>query len=727
MKKGILIAGIVMAFIAIIPQQARATHAMGSSITYKWINDTTFEITYWFYRDCMGILPVDPQRVNLDAVSCGYHLVDSLAVTSYSEITPICPADSARSTCTSNPNNTIPGAQEYIYRKTLHIPRCQDWVISIDQCCRNNAITNLVGPGNLSMYMSTSLNNASVPVDNSPIFYDIPAVFLMVGQPYNLNFGAFDSDGDSLSYQFTNPYSYGSAITNYQSGLSFANPVISSTPVTLDAVTGIFSCTPSTAQVAVVAINVNEYRQGILIGSIRRDIQLIVTVGSNNLPLTDGVNGSGQFHISVCANNNLTFTVPSHDTDAGDSITLRVLNNIPGATYTVSSTAQPTLTFNWSPDSTMVRGVPYVFSYEVSDNACPFNGRQAYSIAVYVNNCHNSDMWPGDANNDFVCDVYDVLPLGIMHGTTGLTRANPSNNWYAQPSADWIALQPSGTNAKNADSNGDGYIDDNDIAAVNINYGFVHTKTNESNSSIALIAEGNNTRPVEAGDTLIMTINLGDVSNQISAAYGLAFRLQYDPRFVRPDTAIDEFRGGWMIPDTNNALRLIKYLPMHQAVDMAVTRTNHSNIAGYGNVGTVKFIVRDPSRQEVPADTETFDVSTLAPKLLTANGGNVPVASYISPIAWHRTTEGIAGDYLQQNFDLYPNPTKGQLTIALQENVKINRLEVYNLLGEQMDVQSTIQGGKALLDLMQAPVGVYVVNVTTTNGQILHKKFTLVK
>lgn len=63
-------------------------------------------------------------------------------------------------------------------------------------------------------------------------------------------------------------------------------------------------------QVAVCAVLVKEYRNGILIGSVIRDMQFWVKdCGTNLLPTAEGINGSGNFSIAVCPGSSTCFTI----------------------------------------------------------------------------------------------------------------------------------------------------------------------------------------------------------------------------------------------------------------------------------------------------------------------------------------------------------------------------------------------------------------------------------
>lgn len=62
---------------------------------------------------------------------------------------------------------------------------------------------------------------------------------------------------------------------------------------------------------------------------------------------------------------------------------------------------------------------------------------------------------------------------------------------------------------------------------------------------------------------------------------------------------------------------------------------------------------------------------------------------------------------------LYPNPTNGLVTITDQE---LKSAEVYNTLG-QCVATSTGEGERLTVDITHLPAGVYVVNVTDTEGR----------
>jgi hypothetical protein len=71
-------------------------------------------------------------------------------------------------------------------------------------------------------------------------------------------------------------------------------------------------------------------------------------------------------------------------------------------------------------------------------------------------------VYPGDANNDAVVDVRDVLPIARFYGLTGPARGTASNTWSAQNlTSPWTPLE-----AGFADCDGNGVVDSSDVMAL---------------------------------------------------------------------------------------------------------------------------------------------------------------------------------------------------------------------------------------------------------------------
>lgn len=363
-------------------REASASHAMGADLTYECMGGNTYKIRVSFYRDCIGIAAPTNVFVNIRSISCGQNLgitCNPIPGTGQ-EVTPLCP--SAVSSCNGG---IFTGIQEWVYEGVVTLPmQCTDWVFSYNLCCRNAAITTITNPGSSTFYIYASLNNTISPCNSSPTFSNKPVPFACVGQQYCFNHGAYDADGDSLVYSLITPYQNATTTVGYIPPFTPTDPLTSSPAVSFNTSTGDICMTPQNLEVTVMAVLVQEYRNGVLIGTVERDIQVTVLSCNNSLPTLSGINGTNNFSITVCAGQQLCFDIFSADADAGQNVFVNWDGSIPGATFTSSVGPRPTGTFCWTPSQSDISSNPYCFTVRVNDDACPMVGAQIYSYCINV-------------------------------------------------------------------------------------------------------------------------------------------------------------------------------------------------------------------------------------------------------------------------------------------------------------------------------------------------------
>lgn len=373
-------------------KEAQATHSMGMEISYEWLGGLDYEFTLLFYYDCNATFPA-PGSVNLgiNSSSCAFSTTTNLPLVSGpTDITPVCP------TTTTNCNGGIvSGVEQYIYRGTYTLPgACPDWIFSYSLCCRNNMITNLNAPGSQQLYVESRLDN-TLAQNSSPSFSSIPTLYICSNQYVVFTNGAWDSDGDSISYSLVNALGAGGAPLTYSAGYSATYPITTTTgTMPFDAQTGTMDFTPNGTQVCVVAVRADEYRGGNFIGSTMRDVQVVVTTcPANNLPIIPGsaitnlVGGTqvDSNSVTICAGVDLSFDIVATDADAGDvlSFVTNIAQSMPGATWTTTGTNPITGSFSWTPPTNADVGY-HPFAVTVLDDACPYNGKQIYPFDVTV-------------------------------------------------------------------------------------------------------------------------------------------------------------------------------------------------------------------------------------------------------------------------------------------------------------------------------------------------------
>jgi gliding motility-associated-like protein len=419
--------------------EAYASHAQGGDLTYTCLGGNQYRLRLAFYRDCSGVGAPASVSIDISSVTTSNTLQVTLTPIAGTgqDVTPICP--NMLTVCNGGSN---PGVQEWIYEGNVQLPQAAvDWVFAFSLCCRNSAINTIVNPGGENIYIESHLNNVEAPCNNSPTFSNIPVPFVCSGQSYCFNHGAVDVDGDSLSYSLITPETGPNTTVTYIAPYSALQPLASSPAVSFNNVTGDICMNPTQIIVTVMAVRVEEWRNGIMIGSVIRDIQLHTINCTNNLPNITGINGGTSYSANVCAGNTLSFYVNSSDLDAGDNLTLTWNGAIPGATFVVSGGANPTGTFNWTPSASNISNTPYCFTITVTDDACPYTGTQTFAFCVTVTgfglSITSSGTNCGASNGSAAVIVtagtgpfaYQWLPNGGSNANaTGLSAGNYSVN-----------------------------------------------------------------------------------------------------------------------------------------------------------------------------------------------------------------------------------------------------------------------------------------------------------
>ncbi|MBK9758391.1 MAG: gliding motility-associated C-terminal domain-containing protein [Flavobacteriales bacterium] len=390
-----LLTNLVVAAMALVLSgtEAKATHAVGGELTYTCAGPNQYLATLKFYRDCNGVAAPtncsNGRSFNVTSVNCGANFNLCFNLVSVQVITPICPTEVDR--CVSATG--VYGLEEYTFTRLIDLSayaacgaNSTDWVISWDLCCRNNAITSLQSPGNQTLYLNTALNNTVAPCNNSPVFLTNPTPFYCVGQQINYNPGAFDADGDSLAYSILQPRTTGNTNIPFAANYTLAQPIRNgggAGAVQLNPITGTLTCIPNIQQVAVVTYRVREFRNGVQIGAVTRDVQIVVRVCSgNNSPTATGINGTSNYTTTVCAGTPVNFTINTADVNAGQNTAITWNGAIPGATFTTSGTPFQTGTFSWTPGVGDIGN--NTFAVTVVDNACPLTGSNQYGYTVIV-------------------------------------------------------------------------------------------------------------------------------------------------------------------------------------------------------------------------------------------------------------------------------------------------------------------------------------------------------
>ncbi|MEO8087593.1 MAG: PKD domain-containing protein, partial [Bacteroidota bacterium] len=377
----------IIFFLISNPREVKASHAVGADLTYVCMGGNNYRFFFTLYRDCSGIA-VNATYSITGTSPCGGNVTISVSLDSTNEVLHTCSTAVTRCVNAASP---YMGIQANYYHGDVTLPYvCNFWTFGLNPviCNRNPAINTLTpNASTYCLYVQATLNNAVVQCNNSPTFSNIPVAFICAGTTQYFNHGAYDLDGDSLAFTMYTPHSDAVSDVQYIAGLSATQPLSYTFPdsTIFNSSTGDIRITANNgSQITVLAIRADEYRNGVLIGSVERDIQIIVEACTDNPPTLSGINGQISFIYTACANAPFCFTIRSADIDAADNTTITWNGGIPGGTFTTTSTHRDTAHFCWTPTDADTLSNPHVFTATVFDNACPTFKSNIYGYTINV-------------------------------------------------------------------------------------------------------------------------------------------------------------------------------------------------------------------------------------------------------------------------------------------------------------------------------------------------------
>ena len=334
-----------------------ATHNRAGEITYTWLGGLTYEVVITTYTK--ETAPAD--RCDL-TIEWGDNSTSVLK----RENGPVGSCGSGVGMGVSLGND----AKKNVYRGQHTYQAPGFYTLAMQDPNRNAGISNIPNSVNIPFYISTILNvNPALGPNSSPVLLNPPLDEGCQNRLYIHNPGAWDPDGDSLSYSLTNCRGLnGAQITETYS------PVLVQDSVEIDPITGDFVWdVPQSAGEFNFALVITEHRKGPngfwqIIGQITRDMQVDIKQCGNNppelLPL-------GPFCVLV--GENLQFTVQATDPD-GDPVKLTATGG-PLEVAPKAQFQQPTngigsvqQVFSWTPGCVHVQKQPWYMYFKVEDN-----------------------------------------------------------------------------------------------------------------------------------------------------------------------------------------------------------------------------------------------------------------------------------------------------------------------------------------------------------------------
>lgn len=376
-------------------------------------------------------------------------------------------------------------------------------------------------------------------------------------------------------------------------------------------------------------------------------------------------------------------------------------------------------------------------------------------------------LWPGDINNNGVVNHIDLLYYGVAKDAEGPERNQEDTDWYGHtPPSPWIGIFSNGLNYCQADANGKGDVDKKDREAIwEDNYGMVHgavspdlfLPANPNSDPVLLLVPQENT--VEPHKKLKIDVFLGDAAHPVFDYFGIAFTLFYDPDFVdddkenslhKPNKVKFKLEGNtWLNSGGNNKSEVFVRVNNEAGfADIVIMRKHLGGASGYGEIGTLEIVMEDIFLlQDTPTNftvgniklvdddlTEYPVAGSTAQVIVEGNHGNHALV-----MAPNENGEDIAEETLRHtpnevgeeqvlndnlyyqkpeindassNILIYPNPVENKVWIEnLDRNKPIEKVEVFNRLGQLIYTIRNLESIKQSLDMSPYPSGVYILKV----------------
>ncbi len=296
----------LLVFVFLFNGQAQALHILGGFMDYKMVGSTA-NIRLVIYRDCgvggaqfdnpasiaiyrqngQSTVLFQEKTVNHNAI----RRLDSLTVAGCIPAPPKAP-------CVE--------ITEYIFN--FDIPASDDsstYVVVYQRCCRNSTISNLINPRDIGSTFSVAITaGARKEKNQSPQITIAVPMIVCLGQQINLDLSARDAEGDLLLYSLCAPDAGGGNIAAAPASTScnglmptppcpppfdevpFTAPAYSplnplpAPGMSLSPINGTLSFTPNKAGLFTYGVCIEEYRNGLIISNIKRELSLWIVDGT---------------------------------------------------------------------------------------------------------------------------------------------------------------------------------------------------------------------------------------------------------------------------------------------------------------------------------------------------------------------------------------------------------------------------------------------------------------
>lgn len=303
---------------------------------------------------------------------------------------------------------------------------------------------------------------------------------------------------------------------------------------------------------------------------------------------------------------------------------------------------------------------------------------------TYIGSINGQVVYPGDANQDSIVNNIDVLYLGKAYGQTGAARNFITINWgaYDVPNPLWTN-DIYGIPAHFSDCDGNGTVEDNDLEAVQVNYGLeygLYIPVGEGEGPILRVEADQDI--IGLGDEMLFRILMGSDEEIFEDVEGIAYSIRMGPMFSDFEILLNfSDDNNWFIAN-DEAFHLLEINPL-VAMDVANSRIDQSSRTGFGEVGRLSYNIDKDLIGGMIDDYTPFVVEveniivSYSDRIDTIQGSRDTI--FVTTV--NNNTTSINSDLnSNHNIDIFPNPFSSHLDMKFEEGA-IGEVKIIDAFG----------------------------------------------
>ena len=412
------------------------SYIVAADLTYTCSGNRVYTFELTVYTECSSefgeLALVDNFPLLINSESLGKSL-PSLTVRRSAgpgEVVKIFCED-ATSTCDANDNTGFRGLLRYTYTGTKDFSNedeATDWVIAWESKNRSFALNSTFDNAEIEQYYTDVLINTKDVTCNNSIQFNSgskgPIVRVCTDETEIYELFATDSDGDDLQYTLSSPKHNANTDIEYAAGFSTTSPITVSTGLSVSDAGSIEINATTPDQIGMTDVVIEEHRGGVLVGRVRRGIQVNTFNCDNVKPEIGNINTTNSKEISFCVGETIEFGdifIKGQDTIDGDKVKfinysiIKIPEQTPvslsGLRFVAFPQGDSTFFYMYNtPNSSDVGSYELILTLE--DNGCPTSRQTIETFNITIVESPKFDIGESLV---FKCDsTFEIYPGAII-------------------------------------------------------------------------------------------------------------------------------------------------------------------------------------------------------------------------------------------------------------------------------------------------------------------------